>query len=128
MSNPDHKAKVVGFWAGMVIERTGDKYPFRIKIEATDPNAPDFPVHGKGEVELEGHGIIPMLVKGQFRQGTQYLQIDYSNEDPGIIHFGTALLELSREGTEIEGEFIGCSPVDEDIIAGAVALRKKNPA
>lgn len=127
MSNAEHKKKIAGKWTGEVIEAEGqhDTYPIVMELTWIDSTGKHYTVEGSGYAEHRDYGKIPMLFSGRFRLETQFIQLDYRNEDPGIIHFGTCIMELSKEANALEGQFVGCSPVDDvELISGTLTFTK----
>jgi len=53
------------------------------------------------------------------------LKCDYVNKDDNVIHFGTIYGELSANGRQIKGEFIGYGLISEQLVAGSIILERK---
>jgi hypothetical protein len=128
MSNPEHKEKIVGKWEGEVseIDANGKVCSYKIVMEVASASSEESCYHytGNGHVDHPEYDRIPMFFHGNFRKDSEYIQFDYENEDPGTIHFGACILVLSPYGDALEGNFVGRSPVDIDMISGLVSLAK----
>ena len=128
MSNIHHKAKICSAWNGNVVRRLSDsetdQYSVTVEITPTEPTNANYPFQGKGIIEHGEHGGVPVLISGHFPRESAFLVIDYHNEDPGTVHFGTCMLELSPEGDAMEGHFIAYSPVDSGLIHGLLSFSK----
>jgi hypothetical protein len=56
------------------------------------------------------------------------MKIDYVNKDNNVVHFGTLYGELSADGKEINGEFLGYGLESEQFVSGKINLKKKKMA
>jgi hypothetical protein len=56
----------------------------------------------------------------------RYLQLQYLNKNGKLYSFGDYLLELSANGSELSGKFIGFGAESNKIIAGEIFYKKEN--
>ena len=70
--------------------------------------------------------IITFDLSGGF-QHSDLIKLEYRSADPGIVQFGSMMLELNPEGTRLDGRFVGYGSISESIISGIVALTKIVP-
>jgi hypothetical protein len=53
-----------------------------------------------------------------------YLQLQYRDDTPGVIHFGSIIAELSADGSQFVGRFVGYGHLSGQIVYGDVSLTK----
>lgn len=53
-----------------------------------------------------------------------FIVMEYRPSDGTSLQFGTMLLHLNAEATELSGRFVGFGSISESIISGAISLRR----
>jgi len=65
-----------------------------------------------------------LIITGRF-VGESHLILEYQNEDPNIVQFGSCLLELNKFGNELTGFASGFGPGSNQPISTKIKLVKK---
>lgn len=50
--------------------------------------------------------------------------MDYQNEDPNIVQFGSFVFHLSDDARKLEGKFVGYGHINKEVIFGSCVFRK----
>ncbi len=91
------------------------------------------PIIGKMKLEFKttGHRFLDQDIFTEAKiVNTVYdgriFKCDYINKDDNATHFGTLYGELSPNGKEITGEFLGYGLISKQFVSGAIELIKQN--
>ncbi|MDH3672908.1 MAG: toll/interleukin-1 receptor domain-containing protein [Gammaproteobacteria bacterium] len=75
-------------------------------------------------VSLEDSAIEARMIASGKSFYDRFIQLNYEPKDPGAIHFGTMILEVSAKGNTASGYFTGYGATSEGLITGRVTLHK----
>lgn len=64
-----------------------------------------------------------LIVEGGFRD-ERFLSLSYKNKQGEIMQFGYMMFELSPNGKNLKGKFLGFGPESEQVISGDTILKK----
>ena len=116
---------LAGDWKGTVRRKESLGEPlemhFIASFKSTDSSNPTMPGEGKLTYKDKGRTITKHLfIQGEFVY-ERFLRLRYELKDqPGAIQFGHVILQLSSDGTTLDGKFLGFSAINGGIAEGTV--------
>lgn len=121
------RAKVfLGSWEGKSREPKG-KFPISIELTTITLKGR---VSGTGKIhyvinndELNIDTIETLNFDGEILTDS-YLRLNYRNDDPKTIHFGTIFFRLLNNGLTLQGEFAGIGLTTGGTVSGQVVVKK----
>lgn len=128
------RTKLVGRWEGAFHEPDypGGALSFEAEMDFESVKGP---LLGRARLRTRlrgGHRGGPRSVDmsfdliGAFRH-SNFLKLEYQSRDAGVVQFGTMILTLNAEGSQLSGKFVGYGSVSEAIVSGVGVLTKKAP-
>ena len=115
---------ITGRWEGDIKQDKGPNgksliYPAQLNLKAGKKSITGT-LDINGEVEnrkVKGH----FTVSGGFLY-SDFLRLNYVSNDDSKIQFGSIILKLNSDGTELKGRFCGYGRLTQDIISGNVTF------
>ena len=122
---------VRGFWQGIVVQPNYPGSPLKTDIVMELDFKRDT-IMGSARIvthfEPERHGRAgPVEIQLRLRGGfytDRLLKLEYKDQTPAVLQFGTMVLELSPRADELEGELVGYGSLSKRVIHGMVKLVK----
>jgi hypothetical protein len=115
-----------GLWQGKVTQEMGSRgfvdYPVTFEIKAQRKS-----VISKSTIIYHDdpyNQAVIFEMQGGFLHN-RFLKLDYnSSSNRGAVHFGTTIHELSADGKQLNGRFVGFGLETQSLVAGTINLRK----
>ena len=118
------KTVLSGGWGGNILQRDNlhgsiTEYPLSLSVEIKNKI-----VVGVAKWEISDSINKAEIVGGFYCE--RFLKFEYKNIDSSKLSFGYMILELSTNGDELNGAFLGYAPISGRLTSGDVKLKKCN--
>jgi len=120
-----------GVWRGTLSQAEYPGGPVESRLEMTldvkrATIVGDLTVIARFEAHLHGRSedvTIQLRVRGGFYTDS-LVKLDYKNTTPGILQFGTMILQLDARSSHMDGRLVGYGSYAERVIHGVLSLEK----